>query len=62
MDLYWYVIEPLNVLLFRESKPFSPGAGSWAKGLFPHYLLQYFKLYVRHFLIMAIAEKIKTEI
>ena len=31
----WYTIEPLDVLLFRESKPFSPGDGSWAKGLFP---------------------------
>ncbi|MGA7953992.1 MAG: type III-B CRISPR module-associated Cmr3 family protein [Gloeobacterales cyanobacterium] len=31
----WYTIEPLDVLLFRESKPFSPGEGSWAKGLFP---------------------------
>jgi CRISPR-associated protein Cmr3 len=33
--MYWYTIEPLDVLLFRESKPFSPGDGSWAKGLFP---------------------------
>ena len=31
----WYTLEPLDVLLFRESKPFSPGEGSWAKGLFP---------------------------
>lgn len=31
----WYSIEPLDLLLFRESKPFSPGEGSWAKGLFP---------------------------
>lgn len=35
MLMYWYTIEPLDVLLFRESKPFSPGDGSWAKGLFP---------------------------
>jgi CRISPR-associated protein Cmr3 len=35
MDLHWYAIEPLDVLLFRESKPFSPGEGSWAKGIFP---------------------------
>lgn len=34
-DWYWYAIEPLDVLLFRESKPFSPGEGSWAKGIFP---------------------------
>ena len=33
--LKWYSITPIDVLLFRESKPFSPGDGSWAKGLFP---------------------------
>lgn len=33
--MHWYTLEPLDVLLFRESKPFSPGEGSWAKGLFP---------------------------
>ncbi|MEM9543058.1 MAG: type III-B CRISPR module-associated Cmr3 family protein [Cyanobacteria bacterium P01_E01_bin.42] len=32
---YCYTIEPLDVLLFRESKPFSPAEGSWAKGIFP---------------------------
>ncbi|MGP1383446.1 MAG: type III-B CRISPR module-associated Cmr3 family protein [Thainema sp.] len=31
----WYRITPLDVLLFRDSRPFSPGEGSWAKGLFP---------------------------
>ncbi|MUG93051.1 CRISPR-associated protein Cmr3 [Scytonema sp. UIC 10036] len=31
----WYKITPLDVLLFRDCKPFSPGEGSWAKGLFP---------------------------
>lgn len=31
----WYAITPLDVLLFRDSRPFSPGEGSWAKGLFP---------------------------
>lgn len=35
MKMYWHVVEPLDVLMFRESKPFSPGDGSWAKGLFP---------------------------
>lgn len=35
MKWYWYKIEPLDILLFRESKPFSPGDGSWAKGQFP---------------------------
>jgi CRISPR-associated protein Cmr3 len=33
--MHWYAIEPLDVLLFRDCKPFSPGEGSWAKGLFP---------------------------
>lgn len=33
--LKWYTIEPLDVLLFREAKPFNPGDGSWAKGIFP---------------------------
>ncbi len=33
--LSWYTIEPIDVLLFREEKPFSPGEGSWAKGKFP---------------------------
>jgi CRISPR-associated protein Cmr3 len=33
--MHWYTLEPLDILLFRESKPFSPGEGSWAKGLFP---------------------------
>jgi CRISPR-associated protein Cmr3 len=33
--MYWYSIEPLDVLLFREAKPFSPSEGSWAKGQFP---------------------------
>jgi len=31
----WYALTPLDVLLFREAKPFSPGEGSWAKGMFP---------------------------
>jgi CRISPR-associated protein Cmr3 len=35
MSWYWYAIAPLDVLMFRESKPFIPGEGSWAKGLFP---------------------------
>lgn len=33
--MHWYKIDPLDVLLFRESKPFIPGEGSWAKGIFP---------------------------
>lgn len=30
-----YKVEPLDVLLFREAKPFSPGEGAWAKSIFP---------------------------
>ncbi|MBL1208378.1 MAG: CRISPR-associated protein [Geminocystis sp. GBBB08] len=33
--MYWYALDPLDVLLFREAKPFSPEDGSWAKGQFP---------------------------
>ncbi|MBW4629039.1 MAG: CRISPR-associated protein [Brasilonema octagenarum HA4186-MV1] len=31
----WYILQPLDVMLFREAKPFVPGEGSWAKGQFP---------------------------
>lgn len=31
----WCRITPLDVLLFRDSRPFSPADGSWARGLFP---------------------------
>ncbi|MEC4815580.1 MAG: type III-B CRISPR module-associated Cmr3 family protein [Scytonema sp. PMC 1069.18] len=30
-----YGIEALDIMLFREAKPFSPTEGSWAKGIFP---------------------------
>lgn len=33
--MQWYTMTPLDILLFRESKPFTPGDGSWAQGLFP---------------------------
>ncbi|NJM84913.1 MAG: hypothetical protein HC839_01115 [Leptolyngbyaceae cyanobacterium RM2_2_21] len=33
--MHWFGLMPLDVLLFREAKPFSPGEGAWAKGLFP---------------------------
>jgi CRISPR-associated protein Cmr3 len=33
--MQFYIIEPLDILLFREAKPFSPAEGSWAKGIFP---------------------------
>lgn len=34
-ELQWYVLDPIDLLLMREAKPFSPGDGSWAKGQFP---------------------------
>ncbi|MEM8642449.1 MAG: type III-B CRISPR module-associated Cmr3 family protein [Cyanobacteria bacterium P01_G01_bin.54] len=34
-DLNWYRLDPIDLLLMREAKPFSPGDGSWAKGQFP---------------------------
>ncbi|MFN3678332.1 type III-B CRISPR module-associated Cmr3 family protein [Thermosynechococcus sp.] len=34
-ELHWYRLDPLDVLLFRDSRPFQPGEGSWAKSLFP---------------------------
>ena len=35
MIMNWYAISPLDVLLFREAKPFSPGEGAWAESQFP---------------------------
>lgn len=35
LKLNWYRLDPLDVLLFRDSRPFQPGEGSWAKSLFP---------------------------
>jgi CRISPR-associated protein Cmr3 len=32
---YWYRMIPLDVLLFRDAKPFSPGERVWASGSFP---------------------------
>ncbi|MEM8779286.1 MAG: type III-B CRISPR module-associated Cmr3 family protein [Cyanobacteria bacterium P01_G01_bin.49] len=31
----WYKITPLDVLLFRDAKPFSPGERAWAGSIFP---------------------------
>ncbi|MGK7886907.1 MAG: type III-B CRISPR module-associated Cmr3 family protein [Crocosphaera sp.] len=33
--LTWYRITPLDVLLFRDAKPFSPGERAWAGSIFP---------------------------
>jgi len=31
----WYTIEPLDVLMFRDAKPFSPSERAWAASTFP---------------------------
>lgn len=31
----WYTITPLDVLLFRDAKPFTPGERAWASSTFP---------------------------
>ncbi len=33
--IYWYTLTPLDVLLFRDAKPFTPGERAWAGGNFP---------------------------
>ena len=33
--MYWYKLVPLDVWLFRDAKPFSPGERVWATGSFP---------------------------
>ena len=33
--MYWYTLTPLDVLLLRDAKPFSPGARAWAGSVFP---------------------------
>ncbi|WP_017303835.1 type III-B CRISPR module-associated Cmr3 family protein [Spirulina subsalsa] len=33
--MYWYILTPLDVLLFRDAKPFTPGERAWAGGIFP---------------------------
>ena len=33
--MYWYKITPLDVLLLRDAKPFSPGERAWAGSVFP---------------------------
>lgn len=44
--MYWYALDPLDVLLFREAKPFSPrGMVHGQKDSFPPLLMLYFSLY-----------------
>jgi len=33
--IYWYSLTPLDVLLFRDAKPFTPGERAWAASVFP---------------------------
>ena len=33
--IYWYTIAPVDILLFRDAKPFAPGERSWAASVFP---------------------------
>ena len=44
-NLQWYTIDPIDLLLMREAKPFSPGDGSWAKGQFPPLPITVFQAY-----------------
>ncbi len=34
-ELTWYLLTPLDVLLFRDAKPFAPGERAWASSTFP---------------------------
>lgn len=33
--MYWYTLTPLDVLLFRDAKPFTPGERAWSQSVFP---------------------------
>jgi CRISPR-associated protein Cmr3 len=33
--MYWYTLTPLDVLLFPDAKPFTPGERAWAGSVFP---------------------------
>jgi CRISPR-associated protein Cmr3 len=33
--IYWYTIAPVDILLFRDAKPFIPGERAWAASVFP---------------------------
>ena len=33
--IYWYTISPIDILLFRDAKPFTPGERAWAASIFP---------------------------
>jgi CRISPR-associated protein Cmr3 len=33
--MYWYTLTPLDILFFRDAKPFTPGERAWAGSVFP---------------------------
>ena len=33
--MYWYKLTPLDVLMFRDAKPFTPQERAWAGSVFP---------------------------
>lgn len=33
--MHWYTLTPLDILLFRDAKPFTPGERAWAGSIFP---------------------------
>jgi CRISPR-associated protein Cmr3 len=33
--IYWYTISPVDILLLRDAKPFTPGERAWAESVFP---------------------------
>lgn len=33
--MYWYTLTPMDVLLLRDAKPFTPGERAWAGSVFP---------------------------
>lgn len=33
--MYWYSLTPLDILLLRDAKPFTPGERAWAGSIFP---------------------------
>ncbi|MGL6280859.1 MAG: type III-B CRISPR module-associated Cmr3 family protein, partial [Microcoleaceae cyanobacterium] len=34
-NIFWYKLTPLDILLFRDAKPFTPGERAWAGSVFP---------------------------
>jgi CRISPR-associated protein Cmr3 len=34
-QVFWYTLTPLDVLMFRDAKPFTPGERAWAGSVFP---------------------------